>query len=103
MCYTQKTLGTRLHGRPGLRGMTILLLKWRTPGFEYRLGQEFSLCHVQAGSEAHPAYYTMGTEGAIPGVKRPEREADHSPPTSAEVKKKWIYTYTPHTPLRHSA
>jgi hypothetical protein len=26
------------------------------------------------------------------GVKRLEREADHSPPTSAEVKKKWIYT-----------
>jgi hypothetical protein len=24
-------------------------------------------------------------------VKRPEREVDHSPPTSAEVKKMWIY------------
>jgi hypothetical protein len=30
-----------------------------------------------------------------PGVKRPWREADHSPPTSAEVKKMWIYTSTP--------
>jgi hypothetical protein len=30
-----------------------------------------------------------------PGVKRPEREADHPPPTSAEVKKMWIYTTTP--------
>jgi hypothetical protein len=30
-----------------------------------------------------------------PGVKRPEREANHSPPTSAEVKKMWIYTSTP--------
>jgi hypothetical protein len=27
-----------------------------------------------------------------PGVKRPGREADHSPPTGAEVKKMWIYT-----------
>jgi hypothetical protein len=27
-----------------------------------------------------------------PGVKRPGREADHSPPTSAEVKKMCIYT-----------
>jgi hypothetical protein len=27
-----------------------------------------------------------------PGVKRPGREVDHSPPTSAEVKKVWIYT-----------
>jgi hypothetical protein len=30
----------------------------------------------------------------VPGVKRQGREADHSPPTSAEVKKMWIYTYT---------
>jgi hypothetical protein len=28
----------------------------------------------------------------IPGVRRPQREAGHSPPTSAEVKKTWIYT-----------
>jgi hypothetical protein len=34
--------------------------------------------------------------GAIsPGVKLPGREADHSPPASAEVKKMWIYTSTP--------
>jgi hypothetical protein len=30
-----------------------------------------------------------------PGVMRPGREADHSPPTSAEVMKMWIYTSTP--------
>jgi hypothetical protein len=30
-----------------------------------------------------------------PGAKRPVREADHSPPASAEVKKMWIYTSTP--------
>jgi hypothetical protein len=29
------------------------------------------------------------------GVKRPGREADQSPPTSAEVKRMWIYTPTP--------
>jgi hypothetical protein len=29
-----------------------------------------------------------------PGVKRPGREADHSP-TNAEVKNMWIYTSTP--------
>jgi hypothetical protein len=28
-------------------------------------------------------------------VKRPRREADHSPPASAEVKKVWIYTSNP--------
>jgi hypothetical protein len=29
------------------------------------------------------------------GLKRPGLEADHSPPTSAEVKKTWIYTSIP--------
>jgi hypothetical protein len=28
-------------------------------------------------------------------VKKPEREADHSPPSSAEVKNTWSYTSTP--------
>jgi hypothetical protein len=33
--------------------------------------------------------------GLIPlGVKRPGREDDHSPPTSDEVKKALIYTFT---------
>jgi hypothetical protein len=31
------------------------------------------------------------TEAFSPGVKRQGREADHSPQTSAEVKKTWIY------------
>jgi hypothetical protein len=31
----------------------------------------------------------------VPGVKRARREADHSPPASAEVKIMWIYTSTP--------
>jgi hypothetical protein len=30
-----------------------------------------------------------------PGLKWKGREADHSPPTSAEVNKMWIYTSTP--------
>jgi hypothetical protein len=34
-------------------------------------------------------------EALSPGVKRPGREADHSPATSVEVKKTWAYTSTP--------
>jgi hypothetical protein len=41
-----------------------------------------SLC-IQTGSGAHPASYLMGTER---GKARPGRDADHSPPSSAEVK-----------------
>jgi hypothetical protein len=36
----------------------------------------------------------MGIGGSFHGVKRLGREAEHSPPTIAEVKKIWIYTFT---------
>jgi hypothetical protein len=44
---------------------------------------------VQTGSEAGwaPASYPVGTGGSFPGGKaRPGRDADPSPPSSAEVK-----------------
>jgi hypothetical protein len=64
--------------------------------FESRQGKKFSLLHiVQTASGVHPTSYKMGTGGSFPRVKRQGREADHSPPTSAEVKKMWIYTSTP--------
>jgi hypothetical protein len=57
----------------------------------------FSLHHrVENGSGAHPEW--------VPGalslrVKRPGREADHSPPSSAEVKEcVELYFHTPITP-----
>ncbi|PNF25415.1 hypothetical protein B7P43_G08793 [Cryptotermes secundus] len=50
---------------------------------------------VQTGSGVHPISYPRRTGGSFPGVKRPGLEADHSPPTSAEIKKMWIYTSTP--------
>jgi hypothetical protein len=50
---------------------------------------------VQTGSGVHPTSYAVGSEDSFPGVKRPGRKADHSPPTNAEVKKMWIYTSTP--------
>jgi hypothetical protein len=64
--------------------------------FESRYGQEFSLLHVaQTGSGVHPNYYPMGTGASFPGVKPPGREANHSLPANAELKKMWIYTSTP--------
>jgi hypothetical protein len=42
---------------------------------------------LQPGSGAHSASYPMGTEGPFPGGKaRLGRYADHSTPSSAEVK-----------------
>jgi hypothetical protein len=46
-----------------------------------------------------PTQPVQWVPGALsPGVKRQGREADHSLANSAEVKKTWIYTSTPHTP-----
>jgi hypothetical protein len=42
-----------------------------------------------------PNLVSNGYWGLFPGVKRPGREAEHSPPASAEVKKMWIYASTP--------
>jgi hypothetical protein len=58
--------------------------------------KKFLVLHiVQTDSGVHPTSYKMGTGGSFPGVKRQGREADRSPPTSAEIKKMWIYTPTP--------
>jgi hypothetical protein len=43
----------------------------------------------------HPTSFKMGTGASFPGVKRQGPEADHSPPTNAEVKQMWIYTSAP--------
>jgi hypothetical protein len=45
-----------------------------------------SILCVQTGSGAHPASCTMGTGGPFPGGRaRLGHNADHSPPSSAEV------------------
>jgi hypothetical protein len=50
------------------------------------LGFSSSLC-VQKSSGAHPAFCTMGTGGHFPVAKaRPGHDANHLPPSSAEVK-----------------
>jgi hypothetical protein len=49
-------------------------------------GRGFPLLHsVQTVSGAHRASYPVGT-GICPGVKRPGREANYSPPSGIEVK-----------------
>jgi hypothetical protein len=37
----------------------------------------------------------MDTGGSFSGVEQQVLEAHHSPPTSAEVKKMWLYTSAP--------
>jgi hypothetical protein len=76
----------------------------------YRLDNRGVGVRVQVGSRiffsprrpdrlwGQPSFLSKRVLGAIsPEVKRPGREPDHSPPASAEVKKIWAYTSTPHT------
>jgi len=63
-------------------------------------GRDFSHRHrVQTGSGAHSPAYPTGTGEGFPGVKRLEREADHSFPFSAKVKEVCGYTPLPHVSL----
>jgi hypothetical protein len=56
-------------------------------GLDDRVIEVRSPTGAEDGSGAHPASYPMGTGGPFPGSKaRPGRYADHSPPSSAEVK-----------------
>lgn len=53
------------------------------------------LQNIQTSSPAHPASYSMGNRGPILGIKRPGWEADHSPPSSADIKIERSYISTP--------
>jgi hypothetical protein len=68
--------------------------------FDYRLDDRGSISsrgknvscslYVQTSSDAYPASYPMGTEGSFPEVKGGQvSDADHSPPSSAEVKNEY--------------
>jgi hypothetical protein len=61
----------------------------RGPAVRFPAGaRNFSHHRIQNGSGAHPASYSMGTGGSF-------SEADHWPPSSAEVTNAWSFTSTP--------
>jgi hypothetical protein len=43
---------------------------------------------------AHPSSHQICIGGLSPEVKRPEREADRSPASSAQIKNVWNYNFT---------
>jgi hypothetical protein len=49
---------------------------------------------VQTCSGAHPASCSLGTGVLFIGINQSWHEADHSPPSSSEVKNEWSYTGT---------
>jgi hypothetical protein len=78
--YRDRLLARRPRGRSSSLGMV--------ENFHYSMSSRPALRFTQPPIQRVPP-------ATSPGVKRPGREADHSPPTSAEVKKMWIYTSTP--------
>ena len=71
---------------------------WNTEGtwFEYREGQcvfLFTKSFRQALNRSHPAFWYVAA-GFAPRTKRPGREADRLPASSAEVKNEWSCTFT---------
>jgi hypothetical protein len=73
--------GVKLHGREADHSPPS---GW--PGFGSWEGQDLSLLHgVHTDSEAHPASSPAGTGATSQRVKRPGCDADHSPPSRADV------------------
>jgi hypothetical protein len=70
-----------------------------TIGVQFQAGAKMVLFLFAAASRPAlgpiqpPAQWVAGA--ITPGIKRPVHEADHSPPSSAEVKNAWGYTSTP--------
>jgi hypothetical protein len=94
---TVKTFFTSLHKDIRNRDSVVgIAISYGQSGRTSSPGGFKDLLHVvQTGSGVKPTSYPMGTGALSQGVKRPGREADHSPPASSEVKKMWIYTPTP--------
>jgi hypothetical protein len=61
-------------------------IKFTRHQLEKAAGGDHKMGPIQNGSGAHPDSYPMGTRDPFPGGRRPGREADNSPPSSAEVK-----------------
>lgn len=62
------------------------------------LSVDYSHLHdIHIGSGAHPSIDPEGTGSSFSYLKRPEREANHSPERSSGVKDAWRSVYTAYT------
>jgi hypothetical protein len=103
LCNSWETVNTEALSMLRSRGRTVSIVSdyglddWAI-GIRSPAGKKV-FC-VQTGSEAHPASCTIGTAGLFSRSKvRPGRDADHSPPSSTEVKNEYdLYLLSPHAP-----
>jgi hypothetical protein len=64
----------------------FVIIFWIGVRFPARVGNFSHRHRVETGSGAHQVSYPMGIGGSFPGCKAAGPEADHSTPSSAEVK-----------------
>jgi hypothetical protein len=115
LCLINKALSTDTYGGMEVCNSIIPDLRWRPvislfPGkclwytVVRRRGQHFALLHrVQTGSGAHQPHIQWVPGALSTVIKRPGREHDHSPPSSAEVKNCGAIFSLPHTSSCRSA
>jgi hypothetical protein len=82
------------------RGSSVSIvtrLRTERPGFNSQQGKKFFLLTTASRPTLGPTQpLIQWVQCAVSlRLKRPGREADHSPPSSAEVKDAWSYTSTP--------
>jgi len=67
------------------------------PGFEPWQREEIFFCSEKDPVQVWVPSYILcsGYRDSLPSVKWPERDVDHSPPSSVEVMKKWNCTSNP--------
>jgi len=89
------------HSVPDIRDILVIIatrLRVQRTGSIFDVGRDF-LCSsprpIHTGSGAHTAFCLMIPGSPFLGVKWLGRVADHSPPSSAEVKNAWSRTSTP--------
>jgi hypothetical protein len=79
-------------------------LQAERPGIHSRQGQEIFLLYTASRLALGPAQPPIQwVPWVFPGVKRPGRAADHSPPSSAKVKNTGAIPPLPHTPSWYGA
>ena len=79
------------------QGTVFCVYGFNFPGFSSRKGQDIFLYakNVQTVSGVRPDSYSRGNRGVFLGVKWVGREANHSSPSSAQVKKTLRYPCAP--------
>jgi hypothetical protein len=77
--------------------MTLSGLEIRPLGRPARSQSLYRLCYLLSSPRRPDRFWGPHSllSNGYRGKERPGREAAHSPPTSAEVKKTWIYASTP--------